>query len=437
MDRLDGVRRPRAGVGAMLAGVGLACLGACALVEERPSSAAATSASSPSVSTPASAPAPSVVAAAPSPPAPAPPPPILPFDDALTNAANTLFETGQKAIGSGRRVLLIDPLVDGASAAQTLLTQRTEATLLAMVRSRYPQFDVRPFNGANLAGGPLVLVGTQTQVNNAGVKEGPLDALRICLALADLSTGRIMAKGAARAQPKGLDTTPLPYYRDAASWAKDSAVDGYIATCQGTRPGDPIDPRYLDGMSVASLVASAIERYGQRHYADALAEYRSALGLPGGRQSRVLNGIYLSQLRLGRREEAEQAFGELVDLGLQKRQLNMLFLFRPGSVELTSDPQLNTPYAMWLRQIAQRAAQSNTCLEIIGHASKGGSEALNERLSLLRAQTVKTGLETVSPTLATRTIAHGVGSSKTIVGTGANNLSDAPDRRVEFAAFDC
>jgi len=387
--------------------------------------------------TPAAAPAPAVTPSSPPPPPP-PPPPILPYDTAFSNAATALFTAAQKAIPAGaRRMLVIDPLIDGASAVQSAATRKMEGALVELIRKQYPLFDVQPFTRATLNQSPVVLVGTFTAINNAGVKEGPLDAYRICLALADLATGKIMAKGAARAQPEGIDTTPLPYFRDAPAWLKEPQIDGYIRTCQGTKVGDPIDAKYLDAMQVAALVASAIESYAQGRYSLSLDDYRSALSLPGGRQLRVLNGIYLNNLRLNRPDSTEQAFGELVDYGLSAKRLSMFFLFRPGSVELTTAGQLNTPYNMWVRQIAQRAAATKACLEIVGHTSKSGPEPLNDRLSLLRAQTIKSRLETLQPQLAKRTIVNGMGSRATIVGTGADNLSDAPDRRVEFLALDC
>jgi outer membrane protein OmpA-like peptidoglycan-associated protein len=352
-------------------------------------------------------------------------------------AATALFNAGQQALGNGRRVLLIDPLLDGASAMQSTQTRRMEASLAELVRRNHPQFELLPFTPANLARSPVVLVGTFTLVNNAGRSGEALDAYRICLALADLNTGKVMAKGTARALPAGMDTTPEPFYRDAPVWLKDPQVDAYIRTCQGTRAGDAIDAKYLDAMQVAALVSGASQLYAQRRYVEALSAYKSAAALPAGRQTRVLNGLYLSQWHLRRDREAELAFGELVDYGLSLRKLGMMFLFRPNSVELVTDPQWGTPYAMWVRQIAQRAVQSAACIEITGHASKGGPEVLNERLSLLRAQAVRDRIAAQAPLLAPRMIVNGLGSRATIVGSGANDFSDAPDRRVEFTSLAC
>ncbi|MES3014443.1 MAG: OmpA family protein [Pseudomonadota bacterium] len=377
-------------------------------------------------------------AAAPAPAAAAPtPPPILPFDTALATAAADLFNKAQQAVGAdARRVIVIDPLIDGASAVQSVATRKMEEAIVDLVKRRYPQFDPQPFSRASLARTPLVLVGTFTAVNNAGKPERP-DAYRICLALADLGSGRILSKGTARAHPQGLDTTPTAFFRDAPGWLRDPRSDGYIRTCQGTKPGEAIDPIYLDNILVASVIAQAIDLYGKRRYQDALQEYSGALQMAGGRQLRVLNGVYLSNLRLGRPAQAEAAFAELVDFGLGARKLGMMFVFRPGSTDLSSDPLAPTPYPMWLRQLAARALRANACLELTGHTSKTGPEPLNERLSLLRAETIRQRLEREAPPLRERMITTGVGSRETIIGTGADDLSDAFDRRVDFKVVGC
>ena len=92
---------------------------------------------------------------------------------------------------------------------------------------------------------------------------------------------------------------------------------------------------------------------------------------------------------------------------------------------------------MWIEQIATRVAQSNTCLEIVGHSSATGPAQLNERLSALRAETIKTDLEEKDPRLVGKLIANGVGSHELLIGTGKDDASDALDRRVEFKVQKC
>lgn len=421
-------------------------LAACAFGPPQPVPATASRSALPATTAaPAASPAPPATAAAPAAPAaaagtpPAPPaPPPLPFDEALLRAASDLFAKATlPADAPARLPLVIDPLVDGVTGAQSSATRTMGQRIVQLVHDRYPRFEVLPFTGATVAQSPIVLIGTFTPINQAGQRDGPRDVYRICLALADFRTGKIVSKGVARALPADVDASPTAHFDESPAWLRDRAVEGYIKTCQGTRPGDPIDSFYADRIVAAALIADAIDAYNARRYGDALELYRSALQTPGGDQLRAFNGVYLATWKLGRRPEATQAFGRIVDYGLDNSRLAVKFLFRPGSTQFVAERELSDGYPMWLEQIAQRAAERSSCLEIVGHTSPTGPAAVNDRLSALRAQYVQQRLETRAPKLAQRTIANGVGSRENLVGTGRDDTSDALDRRVEFKVIDC
>ena len=372
--------------------------------------------------------------AAPSPP---PPPTPVPFDDALLRAANDLFSKAVVPPGDGKIELVIDPLIDGISGAQSTATRLMQERIVALVRKSYPRFEVRPFSSEALSRGPVVLIGTFTAINNAGVADGPRDAYRICLALADLRSKSIVSKGVARAKPEAIDVTPTPAFADTPVWASDPATSIYIKACQGTKPGDPIDPVYVERIGTSSLISDAILEYDDRRYRESLAFYRTALKMTGGDQLRVRSGIYLANWKLNRRDDATDAFGSLVDYSLAGKKLSMRFLFKPGSTQFVDDPQISAPYPMWLSQIATRAVQRNTCLQLVGHTSKTGPAQVNERLSVLRAQFIKDLLQNSSPRLADKLKATGVGFRENLIGTGRDDASDAIDRRVDFNVSDC
>ncbi|MBO3715312.1 MAG: OmpA family protein [Candidatus Accumulibacter sp.] len=371
-------------------------------------------------------------------PPPAAPSPIA-FDDAVLKAAHELLGRAQlPPAGGQRQALLIDPLVDGVTGSQSIATRSMEQKIVDLVRREYPQLEVQSFSTGNLAGQPLVLVGTFTPINNsAGQPTGERDAFRICLALADLKTGKVIAKGVARVRPDGVKTTPLPVDADSPAWTRDAAIDGYIRTCQGSKAGDPINPVYGARIMAAALISDAGNAYNGRRYQESLELYRRALNTAGGDQLRAHNGAYLAAWKLKRRDEATQAFARLVDYGLANRQLALKFLFRPGSTQFIPDAQISAPYPLWLNQIARRSAQNRACLDIVGHTSRSGPEPINQRLSVLRAQAIKDRLDSAEPLLVKRTVASGVGSRENLVGTGSDDAGDALDRRVEFRVIDC
>jgi outer membrane protein OmpA-like peptidoglycan-associated protein len=388
-----------------------------------------------SIHTQAQAPAANPPAAAVVPAAPAAPP--APFETALLNAANTLFSKALLPPGNDKIELVIDPLIDGVSGAQTTASRMMEKRLIDLAQKSYPRFTVQPFSTEALARAPVVLVGTFTAINNAGEAKGPRDAFRICLALADLRSKTIISKGFAKALPDGVDAAPTPSFSENPVWAEDEATISYIKTCQGTKAGDPLNPVYIERIGTASLISDGVAEYDGKRFREALAFYRTAKRMPGGDQLRVHNGVYLANWRLSRREDASQSFADLVSFGLKNSKLAVRFLFRPGSTQFFGDEQLTAPYPMWIQQIASRVAQSNSCLEIVGHTSATGPAQLNERLSVLRAESIKSALEQSDARLAGKLIANGVGSRENLIGTAKDDASDALDRRVEFKVVKC
>ncbi|KQK29320.1 hypothetical protein ARD30_18420 [Bosea thiooxidans] len=352
----------------------------------------------------------------------------------MRKAADDLFG---KAALAGPLELVIDPLIDAASGSQSAATRGMQQTLIEIVRSSYPRFTVLPFDSQALARKPVVLVGTFTAVNNQGVPDGPRDAYRICLTLADLKSNSVVSKGVSRARPEGVDATPTSYYRDAPLWTKDQATDSYVKICQGTKLGDPIDPGYVETLTANALINDGTLAYEGQHFREALAFYRAAGKLPGGEQLRVRIGTYLAASKLVRREDMVDTFGDLVDYGLQAKQLMVKLLFKPGTTQFIDDAQVTEPYPMWLSQIATRARQKGACLEIVGHTSRTGLPQVNERLSVLRAQFVMDLLLTGAPDSRGRMIATGRGFKENLVGTGKDDASDALDRRVEFKVIGC
>jgi len=373
--------------------------------------------------------------AAPPVPPPAPPAPVVtpvPFADAVVNAANTVFKTASTNIppGAPRQVVVIDPLVNGVTGEQSAATQQIQDRIVALAKANYPQFDIEPFTAAAVAKGPDVMVGTFTPVNAQGQTAGTREAFRFCLVMVNLNAGKTIAKGVARARPDGVNTTPVGFFRDSPTWTNDANIKSYIDTCQATKVGDPISPVYVNGIVTASIISEAIDAYDADRYREALDLYETAERTPAGNQLRVYNGLYLTNWKLGHREPAAEAFGRVVDFGLTNKSLGVKILFRPGSTALDSSQA--SPYDMWLQQIARHSVSGGACLQVTGNSSPSGSTAINEQLSQLRADYVMERLESAQPALRGHVIATGAGAKNNLIGTGADDLSDALDRRVEF-----
>lgn len=380
----------------------------------------------------ASAPSPAAAAVAP------PPPPIMPFEEAVAFAANNLFSQAVLPEGAAKLPLVIDPLIDANTGAQSIATQTMQQRIAALLRADFPRFELQPFSTASLARAPLLLIGTLTPVDKDNRNgPGPREWYRIWLTLVDLHTGKIISKGFARARPDGVDPTPTAFFQDSPAWAPDAATDGYVRTCQGTKVGDPVNPAYLDKVVAAALVSEAMTSYNDGRYGEALDLYRGIARSGGGDQLRVYNGIYLANVKLGRKDEAARAFSNIVEYGLTQKRLAVKFLFRPASTLFVRDQQVSGPYQLWLQQIATRTRQHEACMEVSGHTSRTGLEPLNDRLSLMRAQYVTQRLDAGARGVAQRSTAVGKGSREPISGLGTDDLRDALDRRVEFKVISC
>ena len=397
-----------------------------------------------------------VVAPSPAPspataPAPAPAPAAAPvaattfvapapvkFEDAITRAGQQLFAQAAPQLGSESRVLVIDPLIDANTGAQTVSTVKMGEQLESIAKSRNARWAVRPLTREALAQKPLLLIGTLTPVTVERSIDTVPDAFRVWLTLIDLRSGKVIAKQLDRATVDSVNPEPLKYYADSPTWHKDKTVLGYINSCQiNTRIGDPADPDYLARLPAAAVVNEAILAYdgGKVPLANKLYKEAEPLADPG--DLRVLNGLYITSWQLGQRDAARDAFGKLVESGLEQKRLPVKLLFQPGKTQFNTIGDLPQQYTMWIASLAQRAGKTDSCVRIVGHTSRTGSARANEVLSRQRAEAVQRMLERDNRSVAAKLSAAGVGSREALVGLGTDDVRDALDRRVEFRVVDC
>jgi outer membrane protein OmpA-like peptidoglycan-associated protein len=424
----------------------LALLAGCAAPGGNPTAPAAT----------VSAPAPAPVSAAPAAPAAAPATPVaqaprvapnnptfeapapVRFEDSIARAGGDLFAQARSQLGSEPRAIVVDPLIDANTGAQTVSTARMGEQLESIVKTKYNNWSVKPLTRQALADRPLLLIGTLTPVNVERAVDAVPDAFRVWLTLIDLRTGKVIAKQIDRATVASVNPEPLKYYADSPTWHKDKTVLGYINSCQiNTKIGDTADPDYLARLPAAAIVNEAILAYGEGKVPVAHKLYKEAETLSDPGDLRVLNGLYLTSWQLGQKDAARDAFGKLVASGLELKRLPVKLLFQPGRTTFNQVGDLPQQYQMWLASLAQQTGNAAACVRIVGHTSRTGTASVNERLSRQRAEAVQKLLEQNNRALGTRLSAAGVGSREALVGLGTDDQRDALDRRVEFRVVDC
>lgn len=357
-------------------------------------------------------------------------PPAAVGDGSLKDAASQVAADLATQLGPARqRTIAIDPLLDRTTGQQTAASSRAQDEVSRALTATLKDVTLEPFK--NLKTEPVGLVAS----GSLGTVTPP-DRYVLTVALTDRATGMVVAQSAARFREVSLDATPTAFYSDSPSLVRDRSVDGYLKTVE-TPKGTLADPLYVEQLPTAALLASALEEYNAGRWESALAGYTAAAGRTDGQTLRTFNGLYLANIHLKRTAEAEAAFGKIVALGLSTNNLAVKLLFRPGTTEFVTDPTFSDAYPMWLRQIARGANSNRSCLSVVGHTSASGTAAVNDPLSVSRAQAVKARLVREVSALEPRLTVKGVGSRQNIVGTGADDASDAVDRRVEFGVEAC
>ena len=363
------------------------------------------------------------------PPKPAPVPEPVPVGDMdLKTAADFVAKdlAQQVSASTVSRTLVIDPIIDRTTGQQTGVSGSVEAAI-GPALSAQKGITVLRFDSEGAANSRFVFTATVSTVTAP-------DHYSMSAALTDKQSGIVVAQAIAKFVQAGLDPSPTKFYNDSPSLLRDRSVEGYVRTSETSR-GSPADQLYLSQLSTAAILAEGLEAYNAEDWEKALIRYTTASEREDGKQLKTYTGMYLTNVRLNRMPAAEEAFGKIANLGLATNNLKMKLLFRPGSTEFVVGREAAV-YPMWIRQIARAVQTTKSCLSIAGHSSRTGTEAVNDRLSLQRAEAVKRSLEAAAR-LPGQLTAVGMGYRETIVGTGADDASDAVDRRVEFKVVEC
>ncbi len=366
------------------------------------------------------------------------PPVPVPVESAVRQSAEELFSEIEKLDPSAEITVLIDPLIDGITGFETAATRNMNRQLVEIAAAAFPRIKVLPLTVENLDRAKLLIIGTFNPINNAGDQSGPRDAYWLCFAAIDLAKRIVVARSVNRALPAGVDSTPAPLFAQSPVWSLDQATLAYVRACQRSVPGDPVDAAYIAGLRlrVATQEGQAALEAGRTD--EAQARFAAAAALPGGQDSvATYNGLYLTLASRGRAGEALQAITRLIDIGLEQDRLGILFLFETGSTAFVADAALSARYPDWIAALGRRVAETGKCLDIVGHASRTGSEPANVRLSEARATEIVGQIRRASPSLAGRLSAAGKGSSQVLVGLSVDDAQTAIDKRVEIRPVAC
>jgi outer membrane protein OmpA-like peptidoglycan-associated protein len=323
------------------------------------------------------------------------------------------------------RSLAIDPVIDPAGQ-QTKATRRVEQEVATALPPAARGLTIVPFSTSGVSTANLVGTGTLEAT------PGEADVYKFSFSVTDRTSGLVIAHTVARFK-ETLDTTPTPFYAETPASVMDRPTEGYITTSQ-TEAGQRADEVYVDQIPTAAMLKTATDAEEAGRWQEALDGYTQVAARRDGQLPRTFQGLYLSNVHLGRTGPAEEAFAKIVQLGLATNSLAIKFLFQPNTTNFVQGPSAGAVYPMWLRQIGRAAQANKTCFNIVGHSSRTGTADANRVLSRRRAESVQGQMP---QDIQRSSCTAGMGFDKVIIGSGTDDERDALDRRVEFEVIPC
>jgi outer membrane protein OmpA-like peptidoglycan-associated protein len=198
-----------------------------------------------------------------------------------------------------------------------------------------------------------------------------------------------------------------------------------------------VDPALATASRAEEFRAEGDRLQAQGRCRDALHHYGLAALEPGPGRSQTLASIYLCHWQLQRAQAAEESLSLFLRHELDQGRLPIKLLFQPGEARYLADARVSAPYGAWLRRIADAMLAGDSCLALRGHAGPSAVEQYSTGLALRRAQLVQRQLETLAPALKGRLHSQAAESVEPLIGSASDDLSDALDRRVDFALASC
>lgn len=313
---------------------------------------------------------------------------------------------------------------EGAATAKGLQPQ-----LVAVMAEAMPNAGFAALTTRNIQTAQLVLLAGYTNVKQEEAGRAG-NWVRLKVVLADVKTGAHVADVMTYLDAAQFNSAPSRFSKEAPMYLTDAAHKDRAAVLSGEKRAIGV------GMRLRAELGEAIDVYESGQYADSEVRFRKIIETAPSNTG-ALSGLYQALWRQDKKAEAEKIFGRLALAGIDAGILSVKILFKLSSTDFIEETDLSQQYLVWLRAISQQVAEKKVCLDVTGHASASGSVDFNDKLSLSRASRIVTRMQQLTPATASLLKAYGKGSSEAVVGTGANDVTDAIDRRVAFAVRSC
>ncbi len=358
------------------------------------------------------------------------------FNAAIPMLANNLMMQVKSKQGmldnfNKKSNIVIDPFIDTKSHEVLKVSQKIEKIFLAETQTVFgDEFTIESLTPKNISKAGYVIHGVimYEQYKNQG------NYYHVKSSMVEKKKGKVIAKSDVWISDKKLDYTPVidsPIVISNPQSITEDIVEIEIDA--------DVPPSYNSELEIEALINKAEKAYDNKDYKTALDLFTQAIQQQTSDKKSMIKayiGLYRTNIALKDLKAAEQNFGKIVALNIDKNKiLNVKFIF---SVSQTAfDDTLAAEYPLWLRQIGGYFQQKNLCLEIVGHSSRSGKLSYNCKLSLNRAVAVQQKLEANFSNMKINSKTDGKAWAENIVGSGTDDAQDAIDRRVGFKLASC
>jgi len=357
----------------------------------------------------------------------------LGLEEAVTllgqNLKKQLEETRQNKKGATQLIhsIVIDPVLSIESGWQFKANKQIASLLKRELGSAFKIDELSP---ETLAKAGYVLTGALSQSANLSRSD-----CQLVIAILELSTGTVKAIG--QISISGFPYEPLSFYEDSPIFLKGKSVR--LATLLFSWSlGQVASPEYMKFLQEKASIQHGITSYVHGDLTNAASSFSKAVKNSDGRTLSAYAGLYLSSQKLHRYKTAYRAFTNLLTIAIhENHRLDLRLQFRANSPAFIPNPELSKRYAWWLKHIARYIKRNRYCLDISAHSSRSKDKIKDEQLSLLRAKTIQGVMSVTYPGIINKSHVDGIGFQENIVGNGANDASDAVDRRVELSVINC
>jgi outer membrane protein OmpA-like peptidoglycan-associated protein len=325
--------------------------------------------------------------------------------------------------------IVIDPFIDAESGYPVKANVRIVEIMSEEIKTR---FEITgQMEPDSLEVSEYVLNGMVTLEEKRGGRENDY---KVFATMFEKSSGKVLA--AASARVNGFDTTPKDIYKDSPVFLKGKNYEQYSSSVK-KKPDETVEKGYHDRLMIKSMTVKGDTLYEEKEYKKSLSYYSQAASSQSGPQLEVLNGQFTNLIKQNQWTDAGPIYAKLMRASITETgEIASKITFPPNSVVPVESK--SNHYNIYMQEIAKLVAAVPECrIKIIGHSSRTGKEAYNNGLSLQRSLWIQKHMASYAPEMINKSETIGRGFRENIVGTGADDITDEIDRRVEFKFSNC